>query len=64
MRYLSAGFVVFVCLSLPLSGDARSQSGQANQDLKKIEKQIGAEKSTADEARARAEIMARDIASL
>ena len=43
---------------------AQSQSGQANQDLKKIEQQIGTEKSAAEAARARAEIMARDIASL
>jgi len=43
---------------------AQTQSGNANQDLKKIEQQIGSEKSAADAARARAELMARDIASL
>lgn len=64
MRYFSVGVVAFVCLGVPQLSVAQSQSGQANQDLKKIEKQIGAEKSTADEARAHAEIMAHDIASL
>jgi len=49
---------------MPQSGVAQSQSGQVNQNLKKIERQIGVEKSTADEARARAEIMARDITNL
>ncbi len=64
MRYLNAGVVAFVCLSIPQLSIAQSQSSQANQDLKKIEKLIGVEESAADEARARAEIMARDIASL
>jgi len=36
----------------------------ATQDLKQIEQQIGQEKSAAEQARARAEIMARDIANL
>ncbi len=48
-----------VCFGL--SQDVKAQS---TQDLKKIEQQIGSEKTAAEEARARAEIMARDIASL
>ncbi len=43
---------------------AQENASSAKQNLKRIEERIGEEKSTAEKARARAEIMARDIESL
>ena len=51
-------------LALPVQLSAQENASGATQNLKQIEKQIGQEKSAAEQARARAEIMARDIANL
>lgn len=49
---------------VPASSMAQETAVGASQNLKQIEKKIGQEKTAAEQARARAEIMARDITNL
>lgn len=51
-------------LMMPGAAMAQDSAAGASQDLKQIEERIGQEKTAAEQARARAEIMARDIANL
>ncbi|MEX0695846.1 MAG: peptidoglycan DD-metalloendopeptidase family protein [Rhodospirillales bacterium] len=59
---LGVGLIAFGFQALPLQ--AQSQSTAPKETLKQIEDRIGAEKAAAEAARARAEIMGRDIVSL
>lgn len=54
---------VFLCLAAP-SISAQENAASATKNLQQIEERIGEEKTAAEKARARAEIMARDIDNL
>lgn len=58
------GVVVFACVLLSSPVQAQSKSAATTETLKQIEERLNAEKAAAEEARARAEIMGRDITSL
>lgn len=58
------GIVLLCALAVSTPLFAQEKPAGTSSDLKQIEERIGKEKTTAEQARARAEIMARDIANL